>query len=75
MLGPPFPMMPKKVSLFGSGLASDSPLEGHSLRNLSLSMPGVARNDLPHCILFELSCVHFRACEEGHGRHGLSGEL
>ena len=28
---PPFPLMPKQASLFGSGVPLESPLEGHAI--------------------------------------------
>ena len=33
----------KQASLFGSDVSLDSPLEGHSLWDLALIMPGLAR--------------------------------
>ena len=38
--------MPKQASLLGSGVSRDSPLEGHSLRDLASTTPGLARSFL-----------------------------
>ena len=35
--------MPKQASLFGSDVRHESPLKGHSLWDLALIMPGLAR--------------------------------
>ena len=46
MLGPPLPLIPKQACLYGSGVPCDSPLKGHSLRDVALITPGKARSSV-----------------------------
>ena len=43
---------PTQVSLSGSGVPHDSPVEDHLLWDLALIMPGLARSYLSHFALF-----------------------